>query len=475
MVLILFFLKIFRFDGGFFLRGSGDIELYIDPTTSIQTTLSFTSPNFDTDGPTDASLSCSADVQIEDLDFNRFFLNMIAPLLIEAIEPEVEPMICEPIEAMEDLLAEAIMNVTSIFDDFNQPLPPELANPLYPEQELAPFLEASNSDYIDFAPILDTLKGPLESIFQFLMDFFIGEDGTLSVPFSMPIAEGVDLVEIRLVGFKNFTFDPFSMIGNHTIQTVYEQNFLGLEMDVGIVLPDNTTEVVEVKAGINNLALSISSLLVVEALADIPWTKPILALSSLLDKFLAFEISGFSITSASLASIEVSGLSDYQGPSKLLNEVSEAIFFMYDGLLIKSLNFFFETEVRDVINNIVATRSKTCTEKLLGKTFYIPTHTACYEAQLFEGGLLSVDTSDPGCLNEFYMPNQNMSIFDNATESAVYFEEGQFGWKGKIEFIDDNTKSRMFVRPTLDIDEKTFDIGVFLPGCSLVPLAQSCS
>lgn len=462
----------YEYDGGFWVgSGGGNIEVYVDSSTSIQTTLSFNSPNFDTDGPSGASLSCSADVQIADLDFNNFLLNLIAPLLIDSIEPEVEPMICEQIEAIEDLLAQAVMDVGSIFDDLNQPLPPELMNPLYPEEMLASVLQASKLDFIDFAPIIGTLDGQLESLFQFLMEQILGEDGMITVPLQLPIAEGIDLVQIKLVGFNNFTFNPFSLIGNYTIQTVYEQSFLGIEADLAVTLPDNTTEIVEVKAGINGLALKFSSLLVVEALTGIPWTDPSRAWSCLVDSIFAFEIAGLSITSASLSHLEVKGLDEYQGPTDLLNEVSEGIFFMYDDLLIRSLQFFFETEVRDTINGLVATLSETCTEKLVGNTIYIPGRTACTKAQLFEGGLLTADSSDPGCVSEVHSPGQIMSVFDYATKSAAYFKEGQLGWRGKIEFMDDFTSSaRMRVRASSNSDTKMFLARVVLQSCT-----QSCS
>jgi len=371
---------------------------------------------------------------------------------------------------LEDLLAQAIMDVASILDELSQPLPPELADPLYPEQLLAPVLEASKLDYIDFAPIIDILDGPLQALVQLLMDQILGEDGVIILPFPMPIIEGVDLVEIRLLGFNDFTFDPFSLIGNYTIQTQYQQKFLGVEMDVAVAFPDDTTEIVEVKTGVNELALNLSSLLVVEALGGIPWTDPSLALSCLLDTFFAFEVSGLSVSSSSLAPIEITGLSEFQGPTSLLNEVSEAIFFMYDDLLIKALNYFFETEVRSTINDAVAIRSKTCTEKLEGSTVYIPSQTACYKAQLFEGGVLAADLSDPKCENELYQPTEIISVFDYANQHAAYFKEGQLGWKGKFEFHSDFTKSRMYVRAISDSDQKTFLTRVILPSCT-----QSCS
>ena len=114
-------------------------------------------------------------------------------------------MICEQIEAIEDLLAQAVMDVGSIFDDLNQPLPPELMNPLYPEEMLASVLQASKLDFIDFAPIIGTLDGQLESLFQFFMEQILGEDGMITVPLQLPIAEGIELVQVKLVGFNNFT------------------------------------------------------------------------------------------------------------------------------------------------------------------------------------------------------------------------------------------------------------------------------
>ena len=125
---------IFSYSGGF-LVGSGDgtIDLDIEPDTSIQTSITFNSPDFDTDPPSDAGLSCTANVETEGVEFGSFLLDrFVAPTLPGILSPLIEPLICLPFQSLETILADILVMITEVINEFGGTLTPEQTDNLYP-------------------------------------------------------------------------------------------------------------------------------------------------------------------------------------------------------------------------------------------------------------------------------------------------------------------------------------------------------
>ena len=169
------------------------------------------------------------------------------------------------------------------FEEFTQPLPPELTDNLYPEQQLNETLISSTVPYVDFAPIIENLTTPLEELVSNLTEEILGLNGTLAISLQLPINENITLDEIRVNGLDTFDFDILSLIGQYTVTSQYEQEHMGIEIELIFTYEDGTTDIVLVTTGINDLMFDFALLLVLEDISDdIPWLEdPTLALESL--------------------------------------------------------------------------------------------------------------------------------------------------------------------------------------------------
>jgi len=464
----------YEYDGGFLIgSGSGDVETYLSQGSFVQTELIFTSPNFDDSGPTGASIACNADIGFGDIYFDDFWLDLlVGPLLPIFLEPVIEPLICEVIVALDELLSDAVMALNEILEEFNGPLPPELIDNLYPEQQLNETLISSTVPFVNLAPIIENITDPLDELVSNLTDDILELNGTLAIPLMLPITENITLNEIRVFGLDIFDIDILSLIGQYTLSTQFEQEYLGIEIELNVTNEDGTTDIVLLTSGINDLNLNFAFLLVLEDVSDeIPWLEdPTLALESLdciLDTIYAFEIAGLSLSSGSLDGLEISGLSELEGPQELINEVSDAVFFMYDAVLNNALTYFFESDVRSLINGLITPALPTCLEKLSGETVYVPNRKGCLKIELFDGGVLAIDASDNECANEVYTSTQIYCQFDYKDEDKVFFKEGDFTFTGWIQFTEDSSFSEVdLVIDRVNVAKKTFKLLLTLPTCT---------
>jgi len=464
----------YEYSGGFLIgSGSGNVDASITDATFVETELIFISPNFDESGPVDAVIACSANIDIGDISFGDFFLDLLlAPLLPPILEPIVEPLICDTIAVFDEALSDGIMSLNEILEEFTAPLPPELTNNLYPEQQLNETLILSTVPFVDFAPIIEDLTEPLEELISNLTDGILELNGTLAIPLELPITENITLNEIRILGLETFDFDILSLIGQYTLSTQYEQEYVGIEIELSVMNEDGTTDIVLVTSGINELMFDFALLLVLEDVSDdIPWLEdPALALEYLdciLNTIYAIEIAGFSLGSGSFEGLEISGFSDLLGPQQLINEVSEAIFFMFDSVLSNALTNFFERDVRSAINDVIQPQLPTCLEKLSNETLYIPIENQCLKIELFDGGFFASDTSNSECGNEVYTSRRIFSQFDYIDGDKVLFKRGGLGFKGEIMFIEDSSLPEIdFLTVFVNKRKKNFSVNVTLPTCT---------
>jgi len=258
----------YSYEGPWYVgSGSGTIGLKIDPQTSIETVLRFTSSNFDTDSPSGASLICNPNIDIEEVTFSNRVLDLfIAPFLPNAIESSIEPMICEPFEELEALLADTVMTFKDVIDANLEPIPPELTDKLYPETIL--FNDTSlptNIDFLSLEPLVEAASPQISGFVNMISHAIFGmNNGTISIPIMMPLGTGAYLIEIRLFGLDDFDFDAISLLGNYTLTSTYDLAYIGLEIELGLQNDDGSTDIVLVTAGIEDVLFDFALLLVLE-------------------------------------------------------------------------------------------------------------------------------------------------------------------------------------------------------------------
>ena len=250
-------------------RGSGDLEIEISPNSNIETTLSFISDDFSTEPPSTSKLACLPSLEIADISFSSFWLNfLVAPFLPNAIQPYLEPIICEPLGIVETMLSDSVLTISDILDDLADPVPPKLNDKLAPEMRV--FNNYSKPIYVDFFPMqtLVDLSAPLiETLVNFISSTISQDnDGPISIPLNVTLDDdmGIALNEIRVLGLKNFTYDPISLVGNYTLSSTYEIDYIGIEADLKKRNPDGSTNMIVMKTGVHNLVSDFALLLVIE-------------------------------------------------------------------------------------------------------------------------------------------------------------------------------------------------------------------
>lgn len=456
-----------RFFGG---TTTGNIDLIIGPDTFIDTTLSFTSSNFDESSPSEAFLSCNASIDIDSISFGITLLDLfVSPLLPPIIGPILGPAICEPLEALDEVLSDAVMSISDILNEFSGILTPELTDNLYPERSMNPSPDSNFLNLTTFDPIIEFVTNPIENFVESLVtDSIFGDDGTINIPLMVSLDDSIDLVEIRLVGFSDFTLDMLSIIGNYTFESSFELGRIEIEVELAIANEDSTTDTVLVKTAINDLEFNFAMLVVIETILDIQTLFSGLEniVNCISNSLFALQVAGLSLTSGSVEGIEIAGLSQ-AGPQQLINEIADAIFFMYNAALMNTLPIFFESIVRGAINEAIVPTFKTCLEEFSDRVVYVPLNSACWKIELFGEGVVDVDDTDIDCSNEVHTSSHNLSIFDYATENKAYFKEGDLGYSGQIEFKEDSSVSELQVEADIDdVDTKVFNIVLTFPTCT---------
>jgi len=212
-------------------------------------------------------LICNPNIDIEEVTFSNRVLDLfIAPFLPNAIESSIEPMICEPFEELEALLADTVMTFKDVIDANLEPIPPELTDKLYPETIL--FNDTSlptNIDFLSLEPLVEAASPQISGFVNMISHAIFGmNNGTISIPIMMPLGTGAYLIEIRLFGLDDFDFDAISLLGNYTLTSTYDLAYIGLEIELGLQNDDGSTDIVLVTAGIEDVLFDFALLLVLE-------------------------------------------------------------------------------------------------------------------------------------------------------------------------------------------------------------------
>ena len=104
-------------------------------------------------------------------------------------------------------------------------------------------------------------------------------------------------------------------------------------------------------------------------------------------------------------------------------------------------------------------------EGFLGDTFYVEGFGACIEIQLFKGGILGMDSSDPGCSRKDSTGQVIISSFSGVDERKIYFSDLNL-WSG-VFFLKESSDvtSPEIQNPNVDGNAKKFLIDLIVPMC----------
>jgi hypothetical protein len=103
-------------------------------------------------------------------------------------------------------------------------------------------------------------------------------------------------------------------------------------------------------------------------------------------------------------------------------------------------------------------------EELLGRTFFVPKLGACWKIELFAGGNLYGDYSNPACLNEVYIPTLAVSTFNFGVGNKVYFKNNNGGWNGHFNIVESTTSKNAEVNIiTNDLVNQEFMMDIVFP------------
>ena len=116
-------------------------------------------------------------------------------------------------------------------------------------------------------------------------------------------------------------------------------------------------------------------------------------------------------------------------------------------------------------------------EEYMGSTFHIPFTGYCWKVELFDGGVISADTSDSNCSKTYedYVPSITVSNFDYGEGSKAYFTSfGANGFSGQIVFKEDynlffEDPFTGFALEPYSVGGGMFDLGFKHPNCIYGP------
>lgn len=171
----------------------------------------------------------------------------------------------------------------------------------------------------------------------------------------------------------------------------------------------------------------------------------------------ALEITSFSLTFSDIDAPEVSGLTQFTGPQEMFNQASDAVIYMLQGSLINTVDYFLQVTTRGYINSLIQFYSiiyESCLDELNSSTLYVPSDDlgGCVKVELFQGGELSVDYSDPTCSNISNHTGENISYYDFSGKDVAYFSGGNYP-RSQLYFVED------FFVPELQVYTNIVNIG----------------
>ena len=101
----------------------------------------------------------------------------------------------------------------------------------------------------------------------------------------------------------------------------------------------------------------------------------------------------------------------------------------------------------------------------VGEVFHVAGFGACFEIQLFEGGILGMDPSDPNCTRKDSSSQQVISSFSGVDGRNITFSDSN-RWSGTFLLKESSdVTGPQFQNPSVDRNASTFLIDLVVPSC----------
>lgn len=400
-----------EYDYKYVASGSGNAKAYSN-NNQASILFAFESSNFDEAPPTSSSVeSCVADINLLEIelagDWASQILDVFEGLLRNTVENQVEKVACEELSSTgNDFVNDALLLASDTLTPYLGVL--LAVNPLAAENELE---VPEGMTFLNFQDAGSMIGGWIDTALQeinallgivvdddasptgtgrdlgvnvFLRDFVLDEDrafvldaaklplennGVLYQGHDMLTETTITLNSIKVFGLDTFTkFEPLVNIGKYTFQNLLAWNYTTLELDVTIDMKPsskedsilegasdvNISENVKISVGVDQLEAVISVLLAVDedALDDLSLGR-LMDTSKLLPCLLslvhAVELSELSLSVANIREPTLDGFVS-PGIDRTVTRVVEALFLMYEKLLIEALPNAAATTLKDMVN-----------------------------------------------------------------------------------------------------------------------------
>jgi hypothetical protein len=400
-----------EYDYRYVVSGKGNAQAY-SYNNQASVLFVFESSDFAQVVPTSSTVeSCTADINLADLDFGGDWASQIMDvfegLLRGTVESEVQKVACDELSSAgngfvndalvlaSDTLAPYLAALSTVDpvaaeNELNAPQDMKLLNFQDTENVIGSWFNAllQEADAL-LGTVVNDDNGPSGSgrdlgVNVFLREYLLDDDrafvldvaelplennGVLFAGHDMLTETTITLDRLKVFGLDTFTrFEPLLDIGKYTLQNELAWDYITLELDVTIDMKpsskedsiiegpsdSNVIEQVKISVGVDQLDAVVSVLLAIdqEALGSL-MLGPLLDTSNLLPCLLstvhAVEVAQLDVSVANIRDPTLDGFVS-AGLDRIVTRGVEALFLMFEPLLIKAVPNACATTVRDVIN-----------------------------------------------------------------------------------------------------------------------------
>ena len=386
-------------------RGDGRMKAYTR-NNSANTTLVFTSPNFQTEPPSNSFVdSCLSQIDIYNIDFSRGIVARILDLAERSVksflEGQIEKVLCDEFSTLgTSFIEDAMAYARTEIDKYLVPVTPDRADPLSLEKTIA---LPTDVDLLDFRGLDNTIGSWVSDVFEQADDFFGSVDGNgeLSINeivremflqdgkltlrledlpflnFDPELFKSHDLLTETVVtmkgasiyGLDTFTvFQPIQALGNYTVGTNFRWRELTVDLELEVDIrpssrpdsilenPDLSKRIIEniiVSTGVDDVKVSAGLFAGIDQtkLGDLMFgsllfSENLLAcISSVMHRL---EITNFDVEVGNIREPVLTGFLS-PGIDRLVTDAFEAIFIMYEKTFLKAIPGIFQGPVRDIL------------------------------------------------------------------------------------------------------------------------------
>lgn len=391
--------------------GEGAGSVLLDPTSNASIGLVFESNDYNMYPPRAVSIAeCRTDIQIADMNFDgdgvgvlSAILDLFEGLLRDTVEGELNKAFCNELSVLgADALDDFLLVIATKIDAF---LEPSLSDPLAFEDSLDPHASSEGlKQYLDFQEmnngtgLVSSAWDKLDEVFtasntteglifnNIMRDYVLDESGMLVIDPSLlssasSFFNGHDMLtetsmsikSIKIKGLDTFTkMDVLKPIGKHTLQNSIQLDYLDIAVEVeavmkasskedAVIVAENSPPIKElftINFKVTEIDVDFSIFLGID-LENVGNLKlgSILDMSSifpcLLNAIDKISVTELSVKVADMIPPTLTGFLD-QGVDYLMSKLADALFHMYEAVFLRATPNFFDTFVRQRLNEFLA-------------------------------------------------------------------------------------------------------------------------